>query len=553
MRLTSLRCRVRGSRLALAGLAAVTGIALAACGSSGSSAGAGAGAGSGSGGSGTPVSGGTLKVDLSAAPDCLDPAVAFTADERAIVRPLADSLVSMSDKGTIEPWLATSWSVNKDATVYTFHLKPGVTFSDGTPVTATAVKDTFDYLVKNLETTSTRGRGYLSAYKETKVVNSLTAEVVFSKPSVQFLAGASTTTLAIVSTSSASKTPDQRCAGDFVGSGPFTMTNYTQGQSVTETRRAGYDWGPATATHTGAAYLSGIDFQVVDTSNARDGALESGQTDVALDIATQDVPALKGAGVTPLFGTQPGMPASFVVNTTKPGLSDPTVRQAMTMGLNRAADVKAVLGSYYTPATSLLTHNLPEYTNESAAMAYDPAKAKQELQSAGWVAGPGGTREKGGVKLSFSVAYTDSYGAYYTSLLQLFQQDMKAIGINITLDDLTEAQQVSEGLSHNFDLDITSLTDADPDVLRSTLGVLFPDAQALETTGIDTLFTQSDAEPVQAQRSATYAKIQNLMISNGFVIPFWEGGQFVGYTSKVHGLEMDFQSWLVFYDTWLSS
>jgi peptide/nickel transport system substrate-binding protein len=151
------------------------------------------------------------------------------------------------------------------------------------------------------------------------------------------------------------------------------------------------------------------------------------------------------------------------------------------------------------------------------------------------------------------VAYTDSYGAYYTSLLQLFQQDMKAIGIGITLNDLTQAQQVSEGISHNFDLDITSLTDSDPDILRSTLGVLFPDAKALQTTGIDTLFTQSDAEPVQAQRSATYAKIQNLMISNGFVIPFWEGGQFVGYTSQVHGLEMDFQSWLSFYDTSISS
>jgi peptide/nickel transport system substrate-binding protein len=537
------------NRLTLTGLAAATAIVLAACGSSGGSS-----SGAGSADSGKPVSGGTLHVDLSAAPDCLDPAVAISADERAVVRPLADSLVSMSAKGAIEPWLAKSWTVNKNATVYTFHLRPGMTFSDDTPVDATAVKDTFDYLVKNLEATSPRGRGYLIAYKETKVINPLTAEVIFSAPSVQFLAGASTTTLAILSAGSAQKTPDQRCAGDFTGSGPFTLTSYTQGQSATETRRSGYDWAPATATHDGSAYLDALDFQVVDTSNARDGALESGQTDVALDIATQDVPALKAADVRPIFGTQSGVPAAFVVNTTRPGLNDLTVRKAMMIGFNRAADVKAVLGDYYTPATSIFTRNLPVYKNESAAMAYNPAAARKLLQKAGWMPGPGGIREKNGVKLSFSVIYSEAFGAYYTSLLQLFQQDMKAIGIGITLNDLTGAAQVAAGLGHDFDLDITSLTDSDPDIVRSTLALgLFPDAAALKTTGLVALLAQSDAEPVPAQRAATYAKIQDIMIDDAFVIPFWEGGQFVGYTSNVHGLEMDFQSWLVFYDTWLSS
>jgi peptide/nickel transport system substrate-binding protein len=529
-------------------MALATAVAVAACGSNGTSAPA-----SGSGSSATPVSGGTLRVDLSAAPDCLDPAIAYTDDERATVRPLVDSLVSQTKSGAIKPWLAQSWAVNKNATVYTFHLRPGMTFSDGTPVNATAVKDTFDYLVKNLEATSSRGRGYLIAYKETKVINPLTAQVIFSAPSVQFLAGASTTTLGILSTRSAEKTPVQRCAGDFVGSGPFTLTNYTQGQSLTETRRNGYDWAPATATHNGNAYLNAIDFQVVDTTNARDGGLESGQTNAALDIATQDVPALKAAGVTPMFGTQPGVPASFVVNTTKPGLDDLAVRKAILIGFNRVADVKAVLGNYYAPATSIFTHNLPVFQNESPEIAYNPAEAQKLLKDAGWVPGPGGIRQKDGVSLNFPVTYTESYGAYYTSLLQLFQQDMKAIGIGITLDDLTEASVISAAIGHDFDLNITTLTDADPDILRSTVAlVLFPDQSELKSTGLTALFAQSDAEPDPAQRAATYGKIQDLMIDNAFIIPFWEGGQFVGYTKNVHGLEVDFQSWLVFYDTWLS-
>jgi peptide/nickel transport system substrate-binding protein len=370
---------------------------------------------------------------------------------------------------------------------------------------------------------------------------------------VQFLAGASTTTLAILSTSSASKTPDQRCAGDYIGSGPFTLKNYTQGQSAQVVNRKDYAWPSALAKHKGAAYLDEIDFQVVDTSNARDGALESRQAGVAIDIATQDMPALKGAGVSPLQGTQSGMPASFIVNTTRPGLSDAAVRQAIMIGFDRASDVKAVLGAFYSPATSVLTKNLPQYTDESAAMAFDAAKAKSTLDGAGWLAGPDGIRSKDGVKLDFTVTYTSTYGPYYTSLLQLFQQQMKDIGIGIALKNLTQAGVLGVAPKHDFDFYMSSLTDADPDIIRSSaVNFLFADQNALKSTGISGLFTQSQSDADPTARKATYAKIQDALISNGFIIPFWEGAQLVGAGKQVSGLALDFQSWLLFYDVSLN-
>ncbi|GAA2240769.1 ABC transporter substrate-binding protein [Herbiconiux moechotypicola] len=415
----------RRAALAVASFAAVA-IALTAC-----SSGAGA-----SDPSATPTAGGVLQVDLSAAPNCLDPAVALSQNERAIVRASVDSLLDMDKDGTLVPWLAESWEVNDDATQVVFHLRDGVTFSDGTPLTAEAVKTTFDYIKQQLGSKSSRGNGYLSTYTGTTVVDDLTAQVDFSAPAVQFIAGAATTTLGIISPESATKTPEERCTGDWVGTGPFTLDSYTQGQGATSTARSDYDWSSELAAHTGAPYIEGIEYQVVDTSNARDGALQAGQTDVALDVASQDVPQLEAANVQILVGTLPGMPSSLIVNTTKPGLDDPAVREAMLKGFDREGDVKAVLGEYFTPATSALTSTFPAYKDETELLGYDLDAAEALLDDAGWVPGADGIREKDGVKLEFSVNYSTAFGAYYTSMLQLFQQHMGDLGIGITLNDL---------------------------------------------------------------------------------------------------------------------
>jgi peptide/nickel transport system substrate-binding protein len=534
------RYRKRLVPVLIAGVA-VASLALTAC--------AGGDSGGASSPTATPVAGGTLKVQLSAAPNCLDPAVAFSANERAVVRPLVDSLVDMDPAtGKIVPWLASSWDINADDTAYTFHLKPGITFSDGSPVDAAAVKSTFDYVTTTDKTTSSRGVGYLRGYTGTKIIDPQTAEIDFSAPNVQFLPGASTSTLGILSTSSAAATAYQRCAGTFVGSGPFTLKDYTQGQSADLVKRAGYASASSLASHTGDAYLDGIAFQVVNVSNARDGALESKQSDVAIDIATQDVPQLQAAGVTPLFGTQPGMPASLMVNTTRPGLDDPAIRNAMEIGFDRASDVTAVLGTYYKPATSILTSNLPQYKDESSLITFDADKAKSDLDAAGWVVGADGIRAKDGTAANFAVTFTSTFGAYYTSLLQLFQQQMKDIGIGITLKDGTQAAQFAVSTSHDYDLDITTLTDVDPDIIRSSAALIL-DKPTLDQAGITALFTTSQQQANPADRTATYGQIQDSMIQNGYIIPFWEGGQFVGYGSNVMGLKMDFQSWLDFYDT----
>ena len=497
----------------------------------------------------TPTAGGTLQVDLSAAPNCIDPAVALSANERAVVRASVDSLLDMDSSGELVPWLAESWDVNDDATQVVFHLRDGVTFSDGTPLTAEAVKSTFDFIKQTLGSKSSRGNGYLSSYTGTTVVDDLTAQVDFAAPAVQFIAGAATTTLGIVSPESATKTPEARCAGDYIGTGPFTLEDYAQGQGATVTARPEYDWPSELAAHEGAPYLEGIEYQVVDTSNARDGALQAGQTDVAIDVASQDVPQLEQAGVEILKGTLPGMPASIIVNTTKPGLDDLAVRQAMLIGFDREADVKAVLGEYFDSATSALTSTFPAYKDESDTIAYDLDAATALLDDAGWVAGSDGIREKDGVKLQFSVNFSTAFGAYYTSMLQLFQQHMGDIGIGIELNDLPQANLLATATDKSYDMYTTSLTDADPDIIRSSMAnFVFADPALLESTGITELFTRSQGDATAEARNATYGELQDAILENAIILPYWQGGQIAGAREGVSGLRQDFLAALNFYD-----
>jgi peptide/nickel transport system substrate-binding protein len=211
--------------------------------------------------------------------------------------------------------------------------------------------------------------------------------------------------------------------------------------------------------------------------------------------------------------------------------------------------VEAVLGKYFKPATSALTSTFPAYKDESDTLEYDVEAAEKLLDEAGWNRGADGIREKDGVELDFSVNYSTSFGAYYTSMLQLFQQHMGDLGIGVTLNDLPQAGLFATATDKSYDLYVTSLTDADPDIVRSSMAnFVFADPEILTATGIADLFTKSQGDATAEERNATYAHIQDAMIENAIIFPYWEGGQIAGARQGVIGVRQDFLAALNFYD-----
>jgi peptide/nickel transport system substrate-binding protein len=244
---------------------------------------------------GVPQPGGTLRFAVSSDQGCVDPQQVGSNDTIFSLRQVVDSLTDQDPAtGELRPWLATSWETNADASAYTFTLREGVTFSDGSPLDAAAVKANFD-AVKDLGPRASLPKGYLAGYSGTTVESPTRFTVAFDRPNVQFLQATSTHSLGILSPATVAKSDDDRCTS-VVGSGPFVIESYTRDQSIVLAKRAGYAWGSSLWPSPGEAQLDRIEFRIVPESGVRVGSLQSGEVDAIGNIAQQDEAPLTAAG-----------------------------------------------------------------------------------------------------------------------------------------------------------------------------------------------------------------------------------------------------------------
>jgi len=521
---------------------------LAACGSSSSG---GTKAGTSSGAAGAPRSGGTLTFAVSSDAKCVDPQQVGSNDAIYSARQLVDSLTDQDPTtGKIVPWLASSWEVSPDASTYTFHLRSGATFSDGSPVDAAAVKATFDAVPK-LGARATLAQGYLAGVKQTVVVDPATVRIEFGKPNAQFLQASSTFSLGVVSTATTAKSPDERCTSSVVGSGPFVFSSYTPAESVVLTRRAGYAWGSSLWKKPGEAYLDKLVFRIVPESGVRTGGLQSGQLDGIAGVAPQDEEALASAGITIQSRANPGIVFNLGLNHARPLVQDPTVRQALRQGINRKELVDTVYPKANKPATSILAGSTPLYADQSSLLGFDADAAKKGLDAAGWVPGADGIRAKGGQKLQLVVIWANNLVTNKPAL-ELLQQQLKAIGVGLTLKEIPIAEFTAVQKAGDFDAAWGNLTRADPDLLRSQYSSAGPNFYHLPAGPLDALLAEQAATADPAKRADLVAQAQKLIVQNADLVPVVELTTVLGLSPKVHDLAFEASSRLQFHDTWKS-
>ncbi|MGW5297597.1 ABC transporter substrate-binding protein [Rhodococcus aetherivorans] len=509
-------------------------------------------AGTSSGG-GTPQPGGTLRYGLSQAPTCADPAQAGSNQTIYVARQIVDSLTDQ-DPGTgeLKPWLAESWEVNGDASAFTFRLKDGVTFSDGTPFTAESVKKNFDAIVQTLTgAKAALAASYLSGYTGTTVLDPLTAQVSFAGPNAQFLQASSTLQLGFLSDRDVAKSAEERCAGDLSGTGPFVYEDYQQDKSATLVKRTGYSWGSDVFAHDGEAYLDRIEFTIVPESGVRTGSLASGQLDAISDALPQDASQIEGSGGRILTTPNPGVPFGFQPNVTRGVLTDPAVRAAIVPALDRQELVDTVLGPDFRPATSTLASRTPGYAALDD-VTYDPAKSKSILDAAGWVPGPDGIRVKDGNRLSFSVLFSSVF-AGNQAILELVQQQLREVGIDLQLDLVSTPEATARQGAKDFDATYYNSTRADGDILRTTFGL---DGRNLNNRGpipaLDEVLSAQLRTTDPAERGELIEQAQQLVLDNGLWLPTVELSQAIGAAGAVQDLKFEASARLQFFDTWLS-
>ena len=145
--------------------------------------------------------------------------------------------------------------------------------------------------------------------------------------------------------------------------------------------------------------------------------------------------------------------------------------------------------------------------------------------------------------------YSSEFGAFYTAVLQQVQQSWKAIGVDAALNNLTTAQMSQSFADASYGIQLTSLTDSDPDILAGFIAAFFPDKNALTGSGVAQLIANSRAaQPNSKERAAILDQVQKAMLANGFAIPLFEAAQIIGSGQKVSGLKLDFQGTPRYYD-----
>lgn len=491
--------------------------------------------GTASSSSSKPVDGGSLTYAIANDPITLNPTGTGAGnDTLAITRQLVDSLLWQDPSdGSLKPWLATKYSANADATAFTFDLRSGVTFSDGSAFDATAVKDTFDDIAK--AGASSTAAAYFSGYQETKIVDDDTVEVDFTKPNAAFPNATASVALGIVAPKTTETPFDDRADGTAViGTGPFTLSSYTKNTSTVLTKRKDYDWGPAARSNTGAAYLSKVTFQVVPEASVRTGSLQSGQLDAISSVQPSDVDTLESQYEL-VTRANPGQVFGLTFNQKRPLVSDLGVRRAIAQAVDPKTVRDTSLNDLFEVATSVLGSTTPGYTDTSSAISYGPAAAEQALDEAGWKTGSDGIRAKDGQELRLKLIWITNFGPNQTSL-ELIQQELRKVGVGLTLESGTVPQYLANTTSGDWDLAWDNSSRADGDVLRSKFSSDGAQSIGAADGTLDALFTKELSQSSATERAATFAAIQERIASQVDFVPVHELTSIIATTKDVHGI-----------------
>jgi peptide/nickel transport system substrate-binding protein len=359
--------------------------------------------------------GGTLTMSYgNVVADTLNQHVSNHTQSRMQARHVLDCLTYVvPESGEVTPWLATAWEVSEDGTEYTFQLLDGVTFHDGNPFNAEAVKANFDYTM-DPETRHGFAYGALGGekYGSTEVVDELTVTVTYTEPNGTLLIFLSDGGLGIDSPAALEEFGEDYGLTALVGSGPFKFVELVLKDHFTVEKNQDYNWGPPAAKHTGPAFLDEVIFQEIAENATRTAAVQTGDVDMAQIVASQATQLEGDDSVQVVLVPKAGTTRMFLMNTVKAPLDDINVRTALAHAWDAETFISLpVLSGIGKPALGPLPSNMVPAGDvsrlEGLAPAYDPELANQMLEEAGWTMGSDGVREKDGQQLLLDMIIYD--------------------------------------------------------------------------------------------------------------------------------------------------
>lgn len=513
---------------------------------------------------GTPVAGGTLVyASGDAEPDCLDPHVGGNYPQALVSSQYLETLYTKDADGKLVPWLAEDSTVSADGLTRTVKVREGISFTDGTPLTAEAVKANFEHLL-DPKTASSTGFLALGKIDSMKAIDEATLELKLKTPDNSLLESFSMPWVSIQSPVALKRSQEENCAAP-VGTGPFKVESWKKQDAVNMVRNEDYVQPVATPGHEGAAYLDGITWRFIPEAATRYAALQAGEVQV-IDNAQPDTiaAAAKSQGIEHLDAPRPGASNRIELNSSKAPFNDALVREAFIHAVNVNAGIDSLFFGTAPRSYSPLSSVEPLAYSAESLFGYDPAKAAELLDAAGWTERDSeGYRIKDGERLSltFPVSTSQSIPAEQ-SLFEQLQATAKESGIEVKINLLDLSSWYGELFKNNYNLVSAPYTKVGPSVLSilfhsdSTIPApsgYFANLSQVKDPSLDALLETAGSTEDEAQRKDLYAQAQKLVLEGYYLLPLYNQQNHFLHSSKLQNVGTTTAvATPTFFDSWLA-
>ncbi len=499
-----------------------------------------------------PQSGGTITIGSTEEPDTLDVHKTAMAVASTITHHLGGTLLSVNpETNELEGDLAESYQVSEDGKTITFKIRQGVTFTDGTPLTAQVFKDTYDRIL-NPDTGATVAASLIPGIQSTSAPDDQTFVIELAAPSAPFLRNLSGRGYLQPLSMAAIEKHGDNYGRNPVGAGPFIFKEWVTGQSITLERNDAYNWPPRSVENKGKAYPDQIVYKFIQDQQTMLAALDSGSIDVAMNVAPKDVLRYRNnPNYYVLEAERQGLGLFLEMNLEDEVLSDLNVRKAINMAINKDAIIKAVLNGEGTPAYGPIPATIFGYDSnvENYGHKLNPDEAISLLEQSGFAKNSDGMMEKDGKELAFELLIMPTY----SQAAQMVQGMLKDIGVNVSIQSMeagTLIEKVSQG---DYDMSFLAYSYGDPDILT----LLFHSSQIgglnhvrVQNAELDALLDKGRTTIDPEERKKVYAEVQKIIVENAYWAPIYAEKVFYVVNSRVQGVNMN-NVYIEFYDSWV--
>jgi peptide/nickel transport system substrate-binding protein len=465
-----------------------------------------------------PVDEGVLVIALPGAPTSIDPRLATDAYGEQILQMTHAFLVRRDAAGHPVPDLAESWE-ERSPTEIAFRLRSGVRFHDGRELSSADVRYTFDWILdpKNLSP----HRGSYDAISAIDLPDPRTVVFRLKKPFAPFL---STMARGIVPAGSGARgyTPT-------VGAGPFKVADYRPDEGIALVRFEGYYGGPPK--------LARVEVKFVPDVNIRYLELAKGSVNFVLNGVDPDLisSVLKNPDL--VMEEAPGGNVSYLgFNLADRILSDPRVRRAVALSIDREAIVRTLWRGHADPADSILPPGFWAHAGGIPPVRHDPGEARRLLDLAGYP-DPDGN----GPKTRFTLTYKTSQNDLRRRIAAVIQEQLRQVGIGLVIHSYEWGTFFSDIRKGNFQLySLTWVGIADPDIFHfafhsSRIPPEGANRGRYANIEVDRLVEEGRHEPSRDKRSRIYGKVQLLLAKDLPVFPLWVNRNILVRNRRIRG------------------